>query len=125
MSESPDIEILIATEYLEGESEPDTQRYLFAYTITITNRGESTIKLLDRYWKITDSNNKVQEVHGEGVVGKQPEIPAGKSFRYTSGTMIATKVGTMEGYYGMIGENGQLFKAPIPIFTLADPGVLH
>jgi len=125
MSNSHDLDIEISTEFLNQESDPNQQRFLFSYTITITNLGEQSIRLLDRYWRITDANDKVQEVHGEGVVGQQPEIPAGESFRYSSGALLETAFGTMEGYYGLITEQGEMFNANIPPFTLADPGQLH
>ena len=125
MKHAPEIEILINTQYLTEQSEPVKQRFVFAYTIKITNHGHDSIKLLDRYWRITDSNEKVQEVHGEGVIGYQPDIAAGHSYEYTSGAMLETAVGTMEGHYGMMTAGGDLFEAPIPAFTLADPGMLH
>lgn len=126
LSESiADIEIEIETQYLDDESKPTENRFVFAYTITITNHGSESIQLTDRYWRITDANDKVQEVRGKGVVGKQPHIPSGDSFRYTSGAMIETAVGTMEGHYGMLTHAGRVFNAPIPAFTLADPGSLH
>lgn len=125
MKYAPQIEILINTQYLNEQSEPVKHRFVFAYTIKITNCGEESIKLLDRYWRITDSNEKVQEVHGEGVIGHQPHIAAGQSYEYTSGAMLETAAGTMEGHYGMMTADGDLFEAPIPAFTLADPGILH
>lgn len=120
-----EIEIEIHTEYLVEESNTEQQRYVFAYTITITNLGPRSVQLLDRYWKITDADNGIQEVKGEGVVGQQPHIAVNESFRYTSGAVLKTPVGTMEGVYGMISDEGDHFNAPIPPFTLADPYILH
>ncbi len=125
MNIHPDIDILINMEYLENESEPERKRFLFSYTVTITNQGKHPVRLLDRYWCITDANEHIQEVHGEGVIGLQPDIEVGKSFQYTSGAMLETAVGTMEGYYGMMTADGEMFNAKIPPFTLAAPNRLH
>lgn len=125
MSDHHDIKIVTRTDYLEAESEPDSHRYVFAYTITIMNESEEAARLLTRHWVITDANGRVQEVHGEGVVGETPNIPAGHAFRYTSAAMIETPVGTMEGEYQMRTESGELFDAKIPTFTLAVPRTLH
>jgi ApaG protein len=104
---------------------PTDERYVFAYTITIRNNGDTPAKLLTRHWVITDGHGKVQEVHGEGVVGEQPHIGPGDYFRYTSGTVLDTPVGTMEGSYQMLSDNGGHFDAPIPRFTLLQPHSLH
>ncbi len=112
-------------QYIESQSSPDSSRYVFAYTITITNAGMIPAKLLSRHWLITDSNGKIQEVRGEGVIGEQPYLKPGESFRYTSGTMIETPVGVMQGKYLMISDNGDNFKASIPEFTLSIPRILH
>jgi ApaG protein len=112
-------------QFIEARSAPDQGRYVFAYTITITNLGEITAKLLSRHWLITDSNGKIQEVRGEGVIGEQPFIKPGEFFRYTSGAMIETPVGTMQGQYLMCSEDGDNFSAPIPKFTLSIPRTLH
>ena len=125
MNEVSQVNIKVRTRYLQRESQPDQQRYVFAYTITITNHGPEPVKLLNRYWRITDANNRIQEVRGEGVVGQQPHLKAGESFEYTSGTMIGTKFGTMEGNYEMITDDGATFEAPIPTFVLAEPHALH
>jgi ApaG protein len=98
---------------------------VFAYTITITNVGMVSAKLLNRHWLITDSNGKIQEVRGEGVIGEQPHLKPGESFRYTSGAMLETPVGTMQGQYTMISDEGVNFNAPIPKFTLSIPRTLH
>jgi ApaG protein len=112
-------------QYIEAQSSPDESRYVFAYTITITNVGAVPATLLSRHWLITDSNGKNQEVIGDGVIGEQPYLKPGESFRYTSGAMIETPVGVMQGKYSLISDNGDNFKAPIPQFTLSIPRVLH
>ena len=119
------IEIVVNTQYLKDQSDPGNERYAFAYTIDITNHGETTVKLLNRHWRITDDNDRVEEVRGEGVVGQQPEIPPGQSFHYTSGAIINTEIGTMQGSYEMLAANGEKFNAPIPAFLLAPPHAVH
>jgi len=121
----PDIRIDIETTYVESESLPDEDRYVFAYTITIRNEGIVPAKLLSRHWVITDANGKVQEVRGEGVVGEQPHLKPGEGFQYTSGTMLETPMGTMSGSYQMVADDGSLFDAPIPEFLLTTPRTLH
>jgi ApaG protein len=111
--------------YIAEQSNADAGRYAFAYTITITNTGEIPAQLVSRHWIITDANNLVQEVKGEGVVGAQPKLKPGQSFEYTSGSMLATPVGTMRGSYQMIADDGTCFDATIPEFTLSAPRVLH
>lgn len=120
-----DIRIEVATKYVVEQSEPDVGMYVFAYTITIENLGDLPARLLSRHWVITDANGKVQEVSGDGVVGEQPHLNPGESFRYSSGTILETPVGAMQGSYRMQADNGTSFEAPIPPFTLAVPGVLH
>lgn len=120
-----EISIEVATDYVDDQSEPDVGRYVFAYTITIANRGNVPARLLSRHWVITDANGKVQEVRGDGVVGEQPHLNPGEQFRYSSGAVIETPVGAMQGSYRMKTDNGIDFDAPIPPFTLAVPGVLH
>jgi ApaG protein len=120
-----DIKISVETTYVENQSVPDQQRYVFAYTITIRNAGEVPAKLLTRHWIITDSNGKTQEVRGDGVVGEQPHLQPGEAFRYTSGTLLETAVGSMRGSYQMIADDGVEFDAEVPAFTLAVPRVLH
>src|SRR5690606_8692029 len=100
-------------------------RYVFAYTINIRNRGSVPARLLGRHWIITDANGKVQEVEGEGVVGEQPWLQPGEAFEYTSGAMLETDLGTMEGHYQMLADDGTQFDAPIPAFTLTVPRTLH
>ena len=111
--------------FIPDQSDADSGRYVFAYTMTIKNTGTATARLVSRHWIITDANNKVQEVKGLGVVGEQPTLKPGESFEYTSGTAIATPVGTMCGSYRMTGEDGVQFDAVIPEFTLSMPRVLH
>ena len=124
-TEHDTIEIEVNTQYLQEHSDPGKERYAFAYTIDITNHGEESVKLLKRHWRITDDKNRVEEVIGEGVVGQQPEIPPGHSFQYTSGAVIGTETGTMQGSYEMLAANGEKFDAPIPAFLLAPPHVVH
>lgn len=119
------IQITVETLYLPDQSEPDGERYVFAYTVTIHNTGSLPMRLVNRHWIITDANGKVQEVQGEGVVGEQPHILPGQQHRYSSGAVIETPVGTMEGSYGMRADDGAQFRAEIPRFRLAVPGVLH
>lgn len=119
------INIEVETNYLDDQSEPREQRYVFAYTITIRNEGEVPAKLLTRHWIITDANGRVQEVRGDGVVGEQPYLKPGQGFRYSSGAVLETPVGTMQGSYQMVADDGAKFEAPIPAFRLAMPGMLH
>ncbi len=122
---SYEIRIDVATNYIVDQSEPDVGRYVFAYTITIENLGDLPARLLSRHWVITDANGRVQEVKGDGVVGEQPHLNPGETFRYSSGAVLETPVGAMQGSYRMKADNGKHFEAPIPPFTLAVPGVLH
>lgn len=119
------ISVDVDTRYLEDQSDPAEHRYVFAYTITIRNRGSVPAKLLSRHWLITDADGKVQEVRGEGVVGEQPHLMPGQGFRYTSGAVLETPVGSMQGSYQMLADNGVQFDAPVPAFTLAIPGKIH
>lgn len=119
------IGIDVETHYIEEQSSPTEDRYVFAYTITIRNNGEQPAKLLARHWVITDGDGNTQEVRGEGVVGEQPHIGPGDYFRYTSGTVLDTPVGTMQGSYQMLADDGTEFEAPIPVFTLSLPHTLH
>jgi ApaG protein len=119
------ITVDVDARYLEDQSAPEEQRYVFAYTITIRNRGEVPARLLTRHWVITDANGKVQEVRGEGVVGEQPHLKPGEGFRYTSGAVLETPVGAMQGSYQMLADDGVRFDAAIPPFTLAIPGTIH
>ena len=119
------LEISVATQFLDEQSDPDGGRYVFAYTIRIRNLGRLPAQLLDRHWVITDGNGKVEEVRGEGVVGEQPRLEPGEAFTYTSGAVLETAVGSMQGSYHMSGDDGTEFDAPIPPFTLAVPRTLH
>jgi ApaG protein len=125
MTEKNKIIVEAAPEFIEAQSAPQENRYVFAYTITITNIGENPAKLLNRHWLITDANGKVQEVRGEGVIGEQPYLKPGESFCYTSGAMLETPVGTMQGMYTMRSDEGDDFDANIPRFTLSIPRTLH
>jgi ApaG protein len=120
-----DIRIEVATSYIDVESEPSSDRYVFAYTITITNNGNVAAQLISRHWIITDANGKVQEVNGDGVVGEQPFLNPGEEFRYSSGAVLETPVGAMQGLYRMEADGGIAFDAPIAPFTLAVPGLLN
>jgi len=120
-----DITVAARTAFIPDQSDVEGNRYVFAYTITITNTGTLPAQLVSRHWIITDSNNQVQEVRGQGVVGEQPMLRPNESFQYTSGTAIATPVGTMRGSYQMVAEDGKQFDAAIPEFTLSMPRVLH
>ena len=126
MSQEPHkIRVEVATSYLDEQSSPSEQRYVFSYTITIHNEGRRAAKLLTRHWIITDANGRVKEVRGEGVVGEQPQLEPGQGFRYSSGAVLETPVGTMEGSYQMVDAEGQQFNAPIAPFRLAIPGILQ
>ena len=115
----------IATQYLDEESAPDQSRYVFAYTIRIRNRGSVAARLLARHWEITDGNGRVEEVHGDGVVGEQPWLEPGGDYEYTSGVVLETSVGAMQGRYDMLAADGTRFDAPIPPFLLTVPRTLH
>ncbi len=117
--------VTVRTTYLADQSDIDNSQYVFSYTINITNTGNVAAQLISRHWVITDSNNKLQEVRGLGVVGEQPLLEPGASFEYTSGTMLNTPVGTMQGSYQFTAVDGTQFDVPISPFTLAMPRVLH
>jgi ApaG protein len=119
------IRVDVATSYVEEQSSPGDGRFVFSYTITIRNEGTAPAKLLTRHWIITDANGRVQEVEGEGVVGEQPYLLPGQGFRYSSGAILETPVGTMQGKYHMVSDQGEHFEAPIAPFRLAMPGLLH
>lgn len=124
-SEEYRIRISVESAYLDSESDPDDERFVFSYTVTIENLGNTSAQLLNRHWVIIDGNGREQEVKGEGVVGEQPLIEPGTGYQYTSGTMLETPVGIMQGSYQMLGSDGLLFDAEIKPFTLAIPRVLH
>jgi len=119
------VKIEASVVFIAEESDEERGHYVFAYTITITNDGTVGIQLISRHWVITDANEQTQEVRGLGVVGEQPLLKPGESFRYTSGTAIATPVGTMRGEYQMVAESGEHFDVDIPEFLLSMPRVLH
>ena len=125
MKNNFNIRIKVTTNYLKEQSAPDENRFVFSYTINIKNLGNNSAKLISRQWIITDSNGNIQEVNGDGVVGQQPNINSGEEFTYTSGTIIKTPVGTMEGRYFMEDRNNKSFEAPIAPFTLAVPGLIN
>jgi ApaG protein len=127
MAESKKYEIAVSAvpQYIPDQSDPENERYVFAYTITIENTGSVAAQLISRHWIITDASDEVQEVRGLGVVGHQPLLKPGEKFEYTSGCQLNTPVGTMRGSYQMTAEDGKQFAAEIPAFTLAIPRVLH
>lgn len=125
MSEKNKILIEVQPRYIENQSDPSAHRYAFAYTVRITNIGTAAAKLLSRHWLITDANGKVEEVRGEGVIGKTPYLNPGEDFTYTSGALINTAVGVMQGKYIMLSDSGENFDALIPQFTLSIPRTLH
>lgn len=126
-AEDPRYQISVQAQsvFIREQSQPEKDRYAFAYTITIRNTGFIAARLLNRHWIITDANGRVQEVRGEGVVGEQPHLEPGASFRYISGTLLETPVGSMHGSYEMIADDGTRFAAPIAPFSLAMPMHLH
>lgn len=124
-SKKYEIRVDTVTAFLPEQSDEGNERYVFAYTINITNTGTVPAQLISRHWIITDAANQVQEVRGLGVVGEQPLLRPGESFEYTSGTALATPVGTMRGSYQMVAEDGTKFEAPVAEFTLSMPRVLH
>ena len=124
-TKSHDIRVPVATRFLDDQSHPAQNRFVFSYTVTIRNRGEAPAKLLSRHWIITDGNGKVQEVRGDGVVGEQPRVRPGEDYQYTSGAVLETAVGTMRGSYQMLSEDGTRVDAAIPEFTLSVPRTLH
>ncbi|NOS87949.1 MAG: Co2+/Mg2+ efflux protein ApaG [Methylococcaceae bacterium] len=125
MTEKNKILVAATPYFIAEQSVPEQDRYVFAYTITIVNEGTVPAQLLERHWLITDSNGKIQEVRGEGVIGEQPYLKPGESFRYTSGAILETPVGTMQGQYTMRSDEGDDFAASIPQFTLSIPRTLH
>lgn len=119
------IDVRPMPQFIPDQSDQENQRYVFTYTVTITNSGAVAAQLVSRHWIITDANNEIQEVRGLGVIGKQPLLQPGESFEYTSGSVLTTPVGTMKGSYQMVAEDGTHFKADIPEFVLAIPRALH
>lgn len=125
MSDDYAIRVTPESTYVKEQSDPDDGRYVFAYTITIENVGRIAAKLLSRRWLITDGDGRIEEVYGPGVVGEQPLLQPGEAFRYRSGAVLKTAVGSMQGSYQMEAVDGHRFDAPIPAFTLSGPRVLH
>ena len=119
------IEVNVEVTYLPEQSSLVSSKYAYAYTITITNNGETGAQLRTRRWLIQDESGETEEVIGEGVIGQQPHLSPGESFKYSSGAVISTETGTMKGSYGMISDQGQRFDAMIPEFTLSEPYTLH
>ena len=119
------VDIQVRTQYLSQQSDPARSSYAFAYTITISNQRSEAVQLLSRHWIITDQNNKVEEVRGNGVVGQQPLIQPGQSYQYSSGAVIQTATGDMKGSYTMVSASGERFEASIPLFVLAVPHMVH
>lgn len=120
-----DVVVAVTPQYLPEESEPDQGRFLFAYTVRITNQGRHPAQVISRHWVITDGEQNVQEVRGLGVVGQQPLLGPGETFEYTSGCPLPTPIGTMQGTFLCVGENGLPFDVPIAEFVLAMPRTLH
>lgn len=125
MLNEPNASIQVQSVYIESQSQPEIGRYVFAYTISIRNVGRAPIQLISRYWLITNSDGHKTEVQGEGVVGEQPVILPGKTYRYTSGAILETPMGTMEGYYVMLSDLGENFHVDIPAFRLAIPTLIN
>lgn len=125
MDSSNQMDVSVTSEFLAEKSDATTGRWVFAYHVSIANHGDQTARLLTRHWVITDGEEKVQEVHGEGVIGQQPSIAPGQTFRYSSGAILETIVGSMYGSYQMLAADGTCFDADIPAFTLAIPHALH
>ena len=119
------IQVDVQTQYIPEQSDPEQDRYVFSYTITIRNEGTVPAKLLTRHWIITNADGKTQEVRGEGVVGEQPHLKPGDGFRYTSGTVLETPVGSMQGSYQMVADDGVKFEAEIAPFSLSMPHTIH
>lgn len=125
MIDSPRVCVQVQSVYVESQSSPDDERYVFAYTVTIRNLGRTPVQLLSRYWRITNGNGKETEVQGEGVVGVQPHIAPGDEYQYTSGAVIETPLGTMQGHYQMVDDQGTTFTIDIPVFRLAVSTLIH
>ncbi|MDO9416347.1 Co2+/Mg2+ efflux protein ApaG [Pararhizobium sp.] len=120
-----DIEVTVEPYYLEDQSDPDDSRYVWGYRIVISNQSDIVVKLLTRYWHITDETGQVDEVNGPGVIGEQPVLSPGDTYEYSSGCPLDTPSGVMFGRYGMEAEDGELFEIDIPAFSLDSPGLLR
>lgn len=125
MNRHSQVDVSVTSEFLPEQSDIDAQRWVFAYHVSIANHGNQPARLLTRHWVITDGEEQVQEVHGQGVIGQQPHIDPGQTFRYSSGAILDTAVGSMYGSYQMLAADGTCFDADIPAFTLAVPHTLH
>ncbi|WP_300000115.1 Co2+/Mg2+ efflux protein ApaG [uncultured Cedecea sp.] len=125
MLNSPRVCVQVQSVYIEAQSSPEQERFVFSYTVTIRNLGRTAVQLLGRYWLITNGNGRETQVQGEGVVGVQPLIEPGNEYQYTSGAIIETPLGTMEGHYQMIDSEGNDFRVAIPVFRLAIPSFIH
>ncbi len=125
MLDSPRVCVQVQSFYIESQSSPEDERFVFAYTVTIRNLGRTAVQLLGRYWLITNGNGRETEVQGEGVVGEQPHIEPGNDYQYTSGAVIETPLGTMQGHYEMVDAQGETFRVEIPVFRLAIPTFIH
>ena len=125
MIDSPRVCVHVQSVYVESQSSPDEERFVFAYTVTIRNLGRTPGQLRGRYWLITNGNGCEIEVQGEGVVGEQPHIAPGEEYQYTSGAVIETPMGTMQGHYEMVDVDGNDFRFAIPVFRLAVTTLIH
>jgi ApaG protein len=119
------IQVDVLCEFDDDASSTEANRYAFSYAVTITNQSAKAATLMGRHWIITDAQNRIREVHGAGVVGEQPCLRPGESFQYRSGVLLETPVGSMQGYFHMVSEDGTQFEAEIPAFSLAKPGMVH
>lgn len=125
MNMNENVEVSVRCEFRPESSKPAAKRYAFAYHVTISNRGPEHAQLISRHWIITDGNQRREEVRGLGVVGEQPRIPPGQAYHYSSGAVLETAVGTMEGSYRMVRDDGREFSVPIPAFRLAVPHAVN
>ena len=124
-AETNGILVRVRPSYLAGQSDPEGGRWVWAYQVEVVNLTGAAVQLMARRWTITDALGRVEEVRGQGVVGEQPRLEPGEAFTYTSGAVLETAVGTMQGSYHMSGDDGTEFEAPIPAFTLSVPRTLH
>lgn len=125
MDYTDDIRVSVISQYLENQSSPSENRYAFAYYVRIRNIGQHTVQLRYRYWMITDGNGDCKDVQGAGVIGEEPVLAPGDEYAYTSGAIIATPFGTMEGHYEFDGPRGTRFKAEIPMFQLSIDNIVN
>ena len=125
MIDTPRVCVHVQSAYIPSQSVPEEERYVFAYTVTIRNLGRNAVQLLGRYWLITNGNGRETEVQGEGVIGEQPHIAPGGEYQYTSGAVLETSMGTMQGHYVMVDEQGDAFHVDIPVFRLAIQTHIH